>query len=489
MIGSLYSGASGVKTYSDAMTITGSNIANVNTIGFKFNRANFQDLLSTDTRQGTEIGKGVRIGSIQNIQTQGSLEVTELETDVAIDGKGFFTVKDGFGHLRYTRAGQFTYDKYGFLVSQDGMRLQIKGVDEETNLSIGTIKEINILDSVDAPIATGDGVVEGSGIQLIANLDSNEKVPETKIDYENVIPEMYNFSTIVTTYDDKGDMHPVTVAFRRVADKPADVDPQTNQPIPGTEVKNNWQWMVIVPGEDLEGGSPTLKKAVGGGYLEFTEDGRLAKDYAGVIAPEPPPEGSPPDTPPGPPIMTRQPKDATVPNQVSIKFKGNNVDQLIGLNFGKGSNPADPLDPRTGLEGITQFASEYKLLKATADGKVFGILEDIHIKHDGTIEGSFSSGIVKPLGRIVLAGFEVGENLEIMGENLYRETPDSGKAIYDDPGKRGLGIISSRSLEHSNVELANEFVHMIEFQRSFQANAKTVTTSDEILADTIQMKR
>ncbi|MCP4294795.1 MAG: flagellar hook protein FlgE [Proteobacteria bacterium] len=489
MISSLYSGASGVKTYADAMTVTGSNIANVNTIGFKYNRANFQDLLATSTKQGTEIGQGVKIGNIQNIQTQGSLEVTESETDVAIDGKGFFTVKDRFGQNRYTRAGQFTYDKEGFLSTQEGMRLQVRDVSLETGLSVGNIKEVNILDAVDPPLATGDGIIEGTGVEISANLNSNAKTPEVAVDFENVTTSMYNFSTTVTAYDNKGNLHPLTVAFRKMTDKPADLDPVTNQPVPNTEIKNNWQWFVLAPGEDLEGGNPTMKKAVGGGFLEFTGDGRLAKDYTGVIAATPPPPGSPPNTPPGPVTMTRQEKETSFPNQIAIRFRGSEGEQLIGLNFGKGSNPEDPFDPRTGLDGMTQFAADYQIVKATADGQVTGTLENIHIKTDGTIDGSFTSGNVKALGRLALAGFKASEHLEIIGENMYRETLKSGTAIFDDPGNSGFGEVRSRSLEHSNVELANEFVRMIELQRSFQANAKTVTTSDEITADLVQMKR
>lgn len=140
MIGSLYSGASGVQTHSDSMSVTGSNIANVNTVGFKYNRVNFQDLLSTSMGGDTKIGKGVQIGNIQNIHTQGSFEMTEMETDVAIDGNGFFSLKDEAGNLFYTRAGQFVYDKNGFLVSQDGKFVQVKDVNSETGESLGPLK-------------------------------------------------------------------------------------------------------------------------------------------------------------------------------------------------------------------------------------------------------------------------------------------------------------------------------------------------------------
>lgn len=149
MMGSLYSGASGVKTYSQDMTVTGSNIANVNTIGFKANRSNFEDLMATSVASGDKIGKGVNLKNIQQLHTQGTFEITELETDLAIDGQGFFTVQDKNGNNFYTRAGQFTYDKEGNLTTQDGMFLMVKDVNPQTGASAGLMKKINILDQID----------------------------------------------------------------------------------------------------------------------------------------------------------------------------------------------------------------------------------------------------------------------------------------------------------------------------------------------------
>lgn len=488
MISALYTGASAVKTYSDAMTVTGSNIANVNTVGFKYNRANFQDLLATSTKEGTNIGQGVQIGNIQNIQTQGSIETTESETDVSIDGNGFFTVKDKFNNNYYTRAGQFTYNKLGFLTTQDGKFVQTRDVDPLTGQSIGGLKRINVLDQIDPPEATGNGVREGTGITVKANMDSNADVPPLEVDYNNVTSDMYNFSTSVTVYDSKGKQHPVTVVFRKVPDKPAETDPTTGAEIEPA-VKNNWQWMVLVPGEDLEGGFPGLKSAVGGGFLEFDNSGRLLKGYGGSIEQPQVPPGAPPGTEPGPPVMRRVAKADDVPHQITVGFKNSGTQQTIGLNFGEGSNPDDPTDARTGLEGVTQFSSGFKIVQATADGKTSGQIENVHIRPDGTIEGAFSSGNIRALGRLALSNFKANDKLEIHGENYYKETTGSGTPITDDPGNSGMGEVRSKTLEHSNVDLAKEFVHMIELQRSFQANAKTVTTSDEISSDLVQMKR
>jgi len=490
MIGSLYSGASGVKTHSDAMTITGSNIANVNTIGYKYNRVNFEDLLSTSIGGDTKIAKGVKIGNIQNIHTQGSFEVTESETDVAIDGNGFFTVKDEAGRQFYTRSGQFVYDKNGFLTSQDGKFLQVKDVDPDTGESTGPLKSINILDQLDPPTPTGNGVKAGTGVTIKANLDSNAKTIDIPIDYDNVRVEMYNFSTSVTVYDSKGNERPLNVVFRKLPDQPDRVDPATGQPIPGTGIKNNWQWLALAPGEILQGGVPGVMKALGGGFLEFSDDGRLISDTPGAIQVPPLPAGAPAGTPPPPPTMIRQPIVANQPTQIDFGFvDAGEAAQSIGFTFGKGSNPADPLDARTGMDGITQFASDFKIITANADGMKSGKIESIYIRENGTIDGSFDSGRVKALGRIVLSDFKAREKLLRKGENLYAMTFESGPAIVNNPGSGGMGSVNPKSLEHSNVELSSEFVDMIEGQRAFQANAKTVTTSDEIMTDLIQMKR
>ncbi|OGG95363.1 MAG: hypothetical protein A2508_09105 [Candidatus Lambdaproteobacteria bacterium RIFOXYD12_FULL_49_8] len=487
MLGSLYTGASGVRTHSSEMTVTGSNIANVNTVGYKYNRVNFEDLVSTSVEGGTKIGKGVNIADIQNMHSQGSFETTENETDLAIDGQGFFTVADQTGKVFYTRAGQFTFDKAGFLTTQDGKFLQVKDVNNDTGETSGTKKKINILDQIDPPKATGDGVKDKTGVNIVANLDANVKPPVLQVDYENVTSDMYNFSTSITVYDSKGQEHAINVVFRKLPDTPPQIDPATGAQIPNTEVKNQWQWMALSPGEDLEAGIPGTMKAVGGGFLQMSNDGRLVSDIPGEVVVPPPPAD--PALPQLPPTMERRVKVEGTPSQIGFNFVGSGAAQLIGFKFGKGSNPDDPLDTRTGVDGVTQFANEYKLIEANADGMKSGKIESISVKQDGTIMGSFDSGNNKALGRVVVTDFKARNKLKQLGQNLFQQTFEAGTAIETDPGQGGAGTVNAKTLERSNVELSNEFVNMIEGQRAFQANAKTVTTADEVLSDMIQMKR
>ena len=485
MLGSLYTGSSGVKTHSRSMTVTGSNIANVNTIGFKGNRVNFQDFLSTSIggATGTKIGQGVEIGNVQTLHTQGTFENTELETDIAIDGDGFLTVRDREGNILYTRSGQLTYDKDGYLTTKDGKFLQVKGVDENNGNTIGTMDKLNVLDQLDPPTPTGDGIAEGTGVTLKANLDANAVPPEADLDLLNVTSDMYNFSTAITVIDQQGNEQSVNVVFRKQPDTPARTDPATGQTFPAT--KNGWQWMVLVPGENLFPPQPGVAQAVGGGFLRFSDDGRLNSNIPAEIGVLPVPPGTPPPPPTLNPML-----DNPGRNIVPINFfSAGGAPQDIGFQFGLGRNPDDPADARTGLDGVTQFAAESGVHSIEADGMRAGKIENIHILEDGTINGAFDSGKVKALGRVVMTDFNSKESLAQKGRNYFVRTPTSGTPVEDDPGKNGMGRIHAKSLERSNVDLSDQFVKMIEGQRAFQANAKTVTISDEILADVIQMKR
>ena len=108
---------------------------------------------------------------------------------------------------------------------------------------------------------------------------------------------------------------------------------------------------------------------------------------------------------------------------------------------------------------------------------------------DGTITGSYSNGASIPLYRIALADFVNVDGLKKLGGSLYAETSESGAATTNFPGTSGLGSISPNSLEQSNVDIAAEFVKMIQIQRSYQANSKIITTVDDMLSNTINMKR
>ncbi|RPJ70705.1 MAG: flagellar hook-basal body complex protein, partial [Desulfobacteraceae bacterium] len=145
MIASLYAGISGLSANATAMTVIGDNIANVNTTAFKGNRSHFANILSTSLggQSATgNVGRGVEFWGVNAQWTQGSIENSSSATDLAINGKGFFIVQDGTGSDFYTRAGNFQFDKNGYLVNPDGMQLQGYQIDSAGNL--GAIASVYI---------------------------------------------------------------------------------------------------------------------------------------------------------------------------------------------------------------------------------------------------------------------------------------------------------------------------------------------------------
>ena len=492
LLGSLNTGASGVKTQGKTMQVVGNNIANVNTFGFKSNKVAFEDLMGNAWPQGatfTKASNGVKIGGVQMDHSQGAFETTTLSTDLAIAGGGFFTiVNPSTGKESYTRNGQFSYDKEGYLSTLRGGRLQALKVDRITGDSKGIPGALQVLGLVDAPQPTGTGH-KGTGIKLAANLDANASVKDVPVDPTNVLDNMYNFATSTTVYDALGNSHTATVAMRKRPDLPEQIDPGTGQPIAGTGVSNQWEYYVMFDGSSL-GQVPGTMVAVGGGFMQFTDDGKLIAATGGSFEAQPggvDEDGQP--LPAGPPRLIPQPvdPDTGVP-QFAISF-GGGTPLVIGLHLGDGFNPDDPTDPRSGLDGITQFAGHYNVLRTSADGNPAGILESIFLEDNGTVNGVFDAGYTRAIGRIVLTKFDNPGKLAQVGENMLVETLGSGKKVTAEPGTAGFGEIRSKSLEQSNVDLSQEFVKMVETQRAFQASAKTVTTSDEMIQDLINMKR
>jgi flagellar hook protein FlgE len=198
MIGSLFAGISGLNASATAMTVIGDNIANVNTIAFKANRASFANILSQSLggSSGDDIGRGVDFWGTSPLWTQGSLENTGRATDLAINGKGFFTVQDDTGTNFYTRAGQFHLNESGVMVNPDGYLVQGYQIDAAGNL--GNLATITIPgERVSPPSPTTE-------LSFDVNLDSQTAANST-------------YSTSQTVFDSLGNAIPLTLTFTKQA--------------------------------------------------------------------------------------------------------------------------------------------------------------------------------------------------------------------------------------------------------------------------------
>jgi flagellar hook protein FlgE len=420
------SAVSGIQSSSAELSVISDNIANANTVGFKAERAAFEDALYMSVLGGGgQIGLGSRLEAVQKILTQGALTSTGLNTDMALQGRGFFVVHGEYaGEVGefYTRAGQTSFDKDGYLVNLQGLRLQ--GFPADPTGAISTIPGDLLVGNAQAlPISTTNVTMKG-------NLSADAVVPTLPWDPLNPSTTS-NFSTSVTAYDSLGSPHPVQLFFRMTA-------------------TGAWDWHAMTDGKGLTGGVAGQLTEIAGGTLTFNTSGALT----GVTQ-----------------ASTFNPLGAVNP-------------QPLTFNFG------DPTAAGgTGMAGMTQFAAESAATFIGQDGYPAGDLSAIQIEQDGRISGVFSNGQHRTLGQIAVADFSAADQLLRIGGNLYSATSQAGQPVIGAPGEGGRASVIAGALEQSNVDIAEQFVRMIAAQRSFEANSKSITTADQLLSELIAIKR
>jgi flagellar hook protein FlgE len=424
---SLEIGVSGLRSNGDAIGIAGDNIANVNTVGFKKSRGEFQDIVGGSLAGiSTPSGAGSRLASVNQIWSQGSLVTTDSSTDLGLSGEGFFVVAgtaSGVTGRFYTRSGQFHIDASGRLVNSDGLTVQGYMAKADGTMS-ATISDLTVSAGTVPASATAN-------VSVAANLDASDALPAA---FDPLHPEQTsNFSNTVTVYDSLGASHEVTVFYAKNG-------------------VNSWDWHAMVDGGDLTGGTAGTQTECASGTLTFTENGALDTEVVGAS---------------------------------SWDFVNASPGQVINFDFGTSITT----DAGTGLDGTTQFASSSTTTGVNQDGFAAGTVNSISFGSNGLITGIFSNGQQRVLGQIAVANFASVNGLDRLGQGVWKETSDSGEALIGAAETGGRGAIVSGSLEQSNVDLASEFVNLILFQRGFQASSRVVTTTDEVYQELVNIKR
>jgi flagellar hook protein FlgE len=422
------------------MDVIGNNVANVNTTAFKAGRVTFKEgfaqLVSAASRPDSttggvnpvQIGLGSQIGSVDTMFTQGNLETTGLNTDLAIQGNSFFVLKNGAEDY-YTRAGNFQVDANGTLTSADNGyavqgRLAVNGKITDTVGNI-TIPEsqtspaqatttVSLAGNIDASA----GIFDKGSASAVDPLDATQRaLPQNANSYKDMS---------ITAYDSLGTKHEVKMVMWKTA-------------------ADQWDWKFDSSGMDITSGGIT--EVAGTHPITFNSDGSVDTTVSGFAAPE-------------------------------IKFTPNSgaADVDIKLDLGTGAN------------GISQFAGSSNAVMRDQDGYTNGSLQSFTIDTTGTVVGSFTNGTSQSLGQLMLADFNNTSGLNRAGDNMYQATGNSGDPVVGYAGEGATSTIASGELEMSNVDLAQEFTDMIVAQRGFQANGKVITTSDQMLQDLVQLK-
>lgn len=423
----MLTGVSGLRAESQALGVVGDNIANINTMGFKRQRAVFAEAMAKSGGSGPEAGSGVTFAGSQQVFSQGSLSNTGISTDCAISGEGFFVVEgnvSGMAGRFYTRAGQFEISGGGALVNPDGLKVQGRLVGSDGSLAAGV---------TDLTVRAGGLPAQAtSAVEVTANLDAQEMVKIVPWDAD--APAITgNFATTIMVYDSLGNAHALEIHFRK------------------TE-SGRWEFHAVVSGSEV---NPVVEgnQEVGTGSLVFNEDGTL---------------------------QSVEKSDPTI----SVDFAGATAGQAIDLGLGTPTT-----DGGAGLDGVTQFSSDSGTSSISQDGYAAGALSGISVGSDGMVEGIYTNGQKSPIGQLSIAKFRANEALARGGANLWVETPDSGAAVLGNAGSGGRGAITAGALETSNIDLGEEMVEMIRFQRAYSASSKTMQAADELLSSLLMMKR
>lgn len=428
ILSALNTGAGGLDASSVELSVIGDNIANANTIGFKSSRVVFQDTLAqTLIGEGTsQIGLGTRAQTVQRLHTQGALLTTNRATDLSLEGSGYFVVSgsyNGTAGTFYTRAGQFTLDKDGYLVNLQGLRVQGYAADS-AGVVANTVGDLRVNSGAAPPQPTGN-------VTLRANLSADAPVIAAAWDPANP-DDTSNFSSSVVVYDTLGAAHTVDVYYRKTA-------------------AGAWEWHAMTDGAGVTGGTAGTPSEIATGTLTFDSEGRLATV--------------------GAQSGTFNPINATNP-------------QAIAFNFGTSTGAGG-----TGLDGVTQFSSASVTTFTSQDGFTTGNLTNVNVDSQGQVVGVFTNGQTRVLGQVAVAEVPSEEHLHRMGGNLFSLMPEAGSPTLGRPGAGGRASVIAGTLEQSNVDMAAEMVRMIAAQRAFQANSKTITTADQLLAELMTLKR
>ena len=203
---------SGFNASATDLSVTGNNIANAGTTGFKESRAEFADVYASSVldRSASAAGQGVRVARIAQQFSQGVVEFTSNNLDLAINGEGFFALKDTSGSQVYTRAGAFSADREGYVVNQASQRLQVYPATTAANgttvFNTGLLTDLQLPTQPSPPKATAN-------ISAALNLDAQQQAPV--VAFSPTAPDSYNHSSSIVTYDSLGNSHTTTMYFRK----------------------------------------------------------------------------------------------------------------------------------------------------------------------------------------------------------------------------------------------------------------------------------
>ncbi len=529
---------SGIRAANDDLRLTGNNIANASTTGFKESRAEFGDVYSTSVLGAglNQVGSGVRVQDIAQQFGQGNISFTENVLDLAISGSGFF-VTNLNGEQMYTRAGTFGLDQDGYAVNNTNARLQ--GFLADGNGNIGnTQADIQISTSNLPPQVT-------TAVEIEYNLDSREPVPQTAftIDAAGVAAiEAAGVDTITVT-SPQGAVDTIILGtagvdtattIRDALIAATGVEASLDGAGTGVEVilgegytltantagsnltnttttaltsnigfdptdPTTYNHATSTTVYDNQGNPHTMQQYFikqpydpGNAAINTPNDWRMVVQVDGRNVGGPSADTTNAQTAANTAILSVHPVsfsssgtlvgtgDITIDNWIPVDSSGTVT----------GATPAaaTPVVFNVSMANSTQVGAEFEVRSLNQDGTSTGRLAGINIDDEGRIFARYTNGQNRVLAQIILADFPNTQGLQALGDTSWAETSESGEPVINAPGAASLGLIQSGALEDSNVDLSEQLVNLIIAQRNFQASAKTIETADQTTQTIINLR-
>ncbi len=424
---------SGLNAAANNLSVTGNNIANANTTGFKESRSEFVDVYASSIGgvSKTQPGSGVRISEVAQQFTQGNLDMTGNSLDMAINGEGFFTLAANptdLNSLVYSRAGAFRVNQDGIVTNTQGQALlayKPNGTTAADGFSVGVLTSVSLNTGAGLPVST-------TKVDLSVNLDANSPAIATATDFKPLDSTTYTKQTSATIYDSLGVSHKLTTYFVAGATTGSTRSWKAHHYItddPANPVSVNTGITTEIPL-----GTPAT--------LTFDSTGKL-----------------------------------TDPDNGQVQLD----DYVTGTSAG-------PVKINMNYTGSTHLSGAFSVDALKQNGLAAGKLTGIAIDDQGIIFARFSNGGSTPLGKVALTRFANPQGLTKLGDTSWGQSTASGAPIPGEPGAGNFGLIQSGALEQSNVDLSKQLVNLIIAQQAYQANSQTISTENSIVQTILNIR-
>ena len=486
MIGGLWNGFSGINTYDKALKVESNNSTNTNTVGYKANDVRFEDMLYENG-----IGKGVNVEEVFKRFQQGDIKPTGHTLDLGIEGSGYFIVKDIVNNQNfYTRAGDFQLGSDGFLQSKGGLRVQ--GLTPQLNEVITTNENLNQLTKEHSIFLASETIRNDDFAKTInARISDYTKTAQSSgvsgEGYKSATAKMVDIEALISNYQNKLNLYRSISTDETVLSKHQITDLDYTSYL--YELKDQNDFLKVTIGQeevkqhfktdldttmrlfadkisDIAGMKATVDSSIGKVKVESMIPGKEVLIY-----------------------------DASVNNKSALQY------EVQSQSLGKGYGVV--ISAREALKSAVEAAgAEFIEITNTINlkDKDLSNLNSIQMKLANLNLSEYTFGTINiedgivylsdgdnkfVVGKIETGFFRNDQGLDPQGDNLFKKTNEAGE-IQD---AEKLNKLHSESLEVSNTDNADSMTNLLTYQKAFEANAKSITTSDELLKIAINLRK